>query len=253
MDIIKTAKENAIKGGIAGSSAMIIQVSSLMWIRTTMNYQYAYGGSFIPTLKLLYQQGGLLRFYRGYSIAIFQGPISRFGDTAANMGMLELTKDTNLPLYIRTGMASISAGLFRIILTPIDTVKTTLQVQGNNGIKILKNRIINNGSFTLWNGALASSTATMIGHYPWFLTYNYLNITLKPSNSFKEKIIRNGFIGFTSSIVSDTCSNSMRIIKTFKQTHPTNITYTEVVKYILKNSGIKGLLFRGLDTRIIAN
>ena len=52
---------------ISGASAMTIQVCSLMWLRTTMNYQYANGGSFIPTLKHLYQQGGLLRFYRGYS------------------------------------------------------------------------------------------------------------------------------------------------------------------------------------------
>ena len=31
------------------------------------------------------------------------------------------------------------------------------------------------GPSTLFNGAIANSLATLIGHYPWFLTYNYLS------------------------------------------------------------------------------
>ena len=30
----------ALKSGVAGSSAMVVQVCTLMWMRTTMNYQY---------------------------------------------------------------------------------------------------------------------------------------------------------------------------------------------------------------------
>ena len=48
--------------------------------------------------KSLYKQGGLLRFYKGYPFGIIQGPLSRFGDTVTNMGILELTKETNLPI-----------------------------------------------------------------------------------------------------------------------------------------------------------
>jgi hypothetical protein len=36
----------AIKSGTAGASAMAIQVLSLMWMRTTMNYQFKNGGKF---------------------------------------------------------------------------------------------------------------------------------------------------------------------------------------------------------------
>jgi hypothetical protein len=46
--------EKALKSGTAGASAMTVQVLSLMWMRTTMNYQFMHGGSFIPTLKQLY-------------------------------------------------------------------------------------------------------------------------------------------------------------------------------------------------------
>jgi hypothetical protein len=64
---------------------MAIQVFSLMWMRTTMNYQFKNGGGFVSTLRTLYSEGGVVRFYRGILPALIIGPMSRFGDTAANM------------------------------------------------------------------------------------------------------------------------------------------------------------------------
>jgi len=64
---------------------MAIQVTSLMWMRTTMNYQFKNGGGFVHTVKTLWGEGGVVRFYRGVVPALVIGPISRFGDTAANM------------------------------------------------------------------------------------------------------------------------------------------------------------------------
>ena len=55
----------AFISGISGSGAMAVQVCTLMWLRTTMNYQYRYGGTIRETLSTLYSQGGILRFYRG--------------------------------------------------------------------------------------------------------------------------------------------------------------------------------------------
>lgn len=69
---------------------MFIQVMSLMWMRTTMNYQYRYGTTTKEALKTLYAQGGVRRFYRGVGPALIQGPISRFGDTAANAGNYQI-------------------------------------------------------------------------------------------------------------------------------------------------------------------
>lgn len=252
-DIYETAKNKALRGGVAGASAMIFQVSSLMWLRTTMNYQYAHGGSFSQAWKTLYKQGGLLRFYKGYPFGIIQGPLSRFGDTAANMGILELTKETNLPIALRTGLASLSAGAFRIIIMPIDALKTTLQVQGKDAMKILNHRISISGYRTLWNGSLATASATLVGHYPWFMTYNYLNAYWPQYDGKVETLARQAGIGFSASIVSDTCSNSLRVIKTGRQTYHRPISYTEVTREIIKKDGLSGLFLRGLDTRILAN
>ena len=44
----------------------------------------------------------------------FQGPLSRFGDTAANAGVLALLHNYDLPIAVKTGTASITAGLWRI-------------------------------------------------------------------------------------------------------------------------------------------
>ena len=100
-----------------------------MWMRTTMNYQYRFGTSTTEAMKHLWREGKIRRFYRGYGPALLQGPISRFGDTAANVGILALLEsNTELPIALKTGAASITAGVWRIFIMPIDTVKTTLQV-----------------------------------------------------------------------------------------------------------------------------
>lgn len=76
----------------------------------------------LPTRSTLYSQGGVRRFYRGVGPALIQGPMSRFGDTAANTGVLALmesyddTKD--LPIWVKTMGASVAAALWRIFLMP---------------------------------------------------------------------------------------------------------------------------------------
>ena len=128
--ILSNAAKRAAQGGLAGAAAMGINVCTLMWMRTTINYQYRYGTTTMVALKTLYADGGIPRFYRGLIPALIQGPLSRFGDTAANTGTMaaldafELTAD--MPVAAKTVAASVAAGLFRIALMPIDTLKTTM-------------------------------------------------------------------------------------------------------------------------------
>lgn len=67
--------------------------------------------------------------------------MTRFFDTAANVGILALLESTpeaqTLPLPIKTAFGSISAGVLRIILMPIDASKTAMQVEGKDGLKNL--------------------------------------------------------------------------------------------------------------------
>ena len=114
--------------------------------------QYRHGTTMVTAAKTLYKDGGVLRFYRGYLPALvqvrlgvglnvflscrhrclcdLQGPLSRFGDTAANAGALAMLEDVDLPVSVKTACASVTAGLFRIFLMPVDALKTSLQVRG---------------------------------------------------------------------------------------------------------------------------
>ena len=171
---LREALHKALGGGAAGALAMVVQVVALMWMRTTINFQHKYGMSTSEALKTLYAQGGVARFYQGMSAALFQAPLSRFGDTASYAGIMALLENfPDLPPWMKTLCASLSAALFRIGITPIDTLKTTLQVEGPSGLSLLYARVEQNGPMTLYSGSLGSSFATLVGHYPWF-TYDAL-------------------------------------------------------------------------------
>jgi hypothetical protein len=85
----------------------------------------------------------LIRFYRGLVPALIQGPLSRFGDTAANTGTLAaldaFDATANLPVAAKTVAASVSAALFRIFLMPVDTFKTTMYVYAYNELSRIGN------------------------------------------------------------------------------------------------------------------
>ena len=256
-DILMTSVKKAFGGGVAGATAMTTQVMTLMWLRTTVNYQYKHGGTTKETLKLLYKEGGIPRFYKGLFPTLIQGSLSRFGDTAANTGINYYMNNNNytkdLPIVLKSGCASSGAALWRVFIMPIDTLKTSLQVNGNNGIPILKNKIKMNSPLVLYNGSMATLSATFVGHFPWFFTYNYLNETLPQYDDLFQGLLRNGTMGVCSSIISDTVSNSLRVIKTNKQTHEKNISYKTTIDLILKKDGFMGLFTRGLKTKLISN
>jgi len=254
---MKKALNRALGGGIAGAMAMGFQVCSLMWMRTTMNYQYRYGTTTKEAWRALYADGGIPRFYRGIGPALFQGPLSRFGDTAANTGVLALMNGeptlNTLPTPVKTVAASAAAASWRIFLMPIDTLKTTMQVEGKDGISKLMAKSKAKGPVIWYHGGVAASAATFAGHYPWFLTYNTLNANIPVPESTLGQLGRNAIMGFTSSVVSDTVSNSLRVIKTYRQTNENPVTYSQAVKEIVAVDGYAGLFGRGLQTRILAN
>merc|ERR1719356_1720311 len=204
---LKKAANRALGGGTAGAVAMVMQVGTLMWMRTIMNYQYRYGTTTTVAAKTLYAEGGVLRFYRGIGPALIQGPLSRFGDTAANVGALALLDSNettaNLPITVKTLGASASAASFRIFLTPVDTVKTIMQVEGKEGISKLMAKAKKGGPTVFYHGGVGAAVATFAGHYPWWATYNSLDAHLPTYKDDKlKKLGRNAVIGFTSSVVS---------------------------------------------------
>ncbi|KAI2490073.1 hypothetical protein MHU86_24515 [Fragilaria crotonensis] len=254
-EVMQKAGASAMRGGTAGAVAMGANVACLMWMRTTINYQYRNGTTFPTALRTLYADGGIPRFYRGVLPALIQGPLSRFGDTAANTGMLTLMDSyeftRNLNVGFKTVSASVAAALFRIFLMPVDTIKTTMQVTGK--FSAVVDKIKTNGPLSVYNGSIAAASATFVGHYPWFFTYNYLSEHIPKQDDRIKELGRRALIGFCSSAISDTCSNSIRVVKVYKQSHPDALTYLQVVRNVISESGVQGLFLRGLETKIFSN
>lgn len=90
-------------------------------------------------------------------------------------------------------------------------------------------------------------------HISWFATYNYLSEKIPKQDTQLAELARRALLGFCSSAVSDTCSNSIRVVKVYKQSHHEQLSYGQVVRNVLAESGIRGLFFRGLETKILAN
>jgi hypothetical protein len=232
---------------------MTVQVGSLMWMRTVMNYQYRHGSSTSAALSSLWREGGLRRLYRGLGPALLQGPLARFGDTAANEAALHYFQDSSLPLAAQTGVASLTSALWRVAIMPVDALKTTLQAEGARGTGLLVAKVQAGGAGVLWHGALAAASATAAGHFPWFLTYNLLQDRLPEYAETHKELAKDAAIGFTASVVSDTITNSLRVGKVIRQTYHEPISYRRSFEMVIRSEGVLGLLGRGLRTRILVN
>ena len=106
----------------------------------------------------------------------------------------------------------------------------------------------------LWRGCLAAAAATFVGNYPWFLTYNYLDGVLPAADPGLERLARRAALGVAASCASDVCSNGLRVVKTKVQTSPdADASPLDVARRVLDEDGLRGLLGRGLKTRLLVN
>ncbi|OAX33439.1 hypothetical protein K503DRAFT_523138 [Rhizopogon vinicolor AM-OR11-026] len=106
---------------------------------------------------------------------------------------------------------------------------------------------------SLWHSAFAIAAATFVGHYPWFGTYNYLDAVLPLPVNIPQELLRSAVIECAASLVSDTISNSLRMVKSHHQVNGAQIGYIEAAYAVIEADGIKGLFGRGLKTRILVN
>ena len=108
----------------------------------------------------------------------------------------------------------------------------------------------------------------IVSHYPWFLVHNWLDSNLPIPATNIENILKSALIGFVASLVSDTISNILKVIKTVKQSASSEsldelldpkygkgrrMSYTDVVRQVVDEGGLTALFGRGLSTRLLSN
>ncbi|CAK0789248.1 unnamed protein product, partial [Prorocentrum cordatum] len=262
----------AARSGSAGFTAGVCQVVAFMWLRTAMNYQYKNGGSLRHALTALWAEGGLPRLYRGLlPWGLAQAPLARFGDTAANEGVLAMPEANQgaaltraveprvgfaqrsthparregrcvrgacvpgLPVGAVTLLGSLAASSWRVAITPIQEVKA-------------------GGVAVLWYGWEGNLVANIVGGYPWFVTVNALSAAVPEPPGFWAARVRHALIGAVAATVSDLASNSIRVLKTQKQTsQDPSAGYLQAARAVIARDGVRGLFLRGLETRICTN
>jgi len=71
------------------------------------------------------------------------------------------------------------------------------QVQGPKGWTQIKTRLQEEGVSSLYQGAVIQAVATFVGHWPFFVTFNYLSsvIPLPPADAVFPRLGRNAFLG----------------------------------------------------------
>jgi len=251
------ALKKAVRSGSAGFVAGTAQVLAFMWLRTIMNYQYKFGGTFHEVLMKLYKEGGIQRLYQGlFPWAIFQAPLSRFGDVAANDLVLSLMGALvpSMPLSVTTFMGSMAGAAWRIVITPVDTCKSILQTDGKEGWERLRLKVAKANVLVLWAGWEANYVANVVGNYPWFATMNFLQKYVPIPKTELKKLIRSAVLGAIAASVSDVVANSIRVVKTKKQTSDDpDCGYLTAAQQVIAKDGIAGLFFRGLGTRVFTN
>jgi hypothetical protein len=258
---VRRATAKAWKGGVCGAVAGSAQVISMMWLRTIINYQYRYGFKFDDAVRSLYREGGVKRFYRGLPYALLQNPLSKFGSVGSNEASRVIVEylvqnDAYHPV-LASVVGTVLSAFWKLLIFPLETCKTILQVDGADGFHSLMQQIGKGRWGVLYEGVTASVVATVSSHYPWFFTYNTLDKHMQKVLEPHSLVVRSALIGFIASVVSDVVSNFVRIMKTMKQSMAvqtdSHITYISIVRMIFEEDGMHGIFGRGLVTRIVAN
>ncbi len=256
-NLLVRAAVKGLGGGLPGAVAGFIQVLTLMWIRTVVNYQYRYALSFRQAFAALNAEGGITRFYRGLGFALIQNPLAKFGATAANDSIdVLIEKYPWVGQGRRAVLSSLLVAFWRFLLMPIDTCKTVLQVDSREGFRELMRKVRAGKLYLLYEGAIASALSSSLSNWPWFYVYRKLTILCQNRNYLvDQKLIQNAIIGFLASVVSDTTTNVFRVIKTNKQSlaRKRSVGYGEAIREILAIDGVIGLFGRGLLSKLLAN
>ena len=213
-------------------SASAIQSSTLFWIKPIIKSQYVYGGSLSESFNFLKKNGGIPRFYQGFLPAVLKSSIGRTSDITIYKTFNE--KYGNNYYYSSLNSGCLSA-LVKIAIMPLDTLSNIYQVHGKDAYKHIRGN--------LYRGALAYGAIHSISSTCWLLSYS----KLKEREWTPFSNLNYLLTGFTSSLITDTIVNPLRVLKTNKQVFANNKSYVEILQDMIKD---KMGLYRGYRIRL---
>lgn len=117
---ISKAQRNILRGGLSGAAAGLVQVVTLMWLHTIINYQYRFGKPLLASIRELYAQGGFVRYEEPflwpnfYTISKISSQISHklSGSTLVLNTPSSKARSHVLVLWLRTTLDAISSKMY---------------------------------------------------------------------------------------------------------------------------------------------
>ena len=207
----KSVYDNIIAGGIAGISNVYLTYP----LRTVVKVQYVDGNDIIKTFKNILKNKSYRRFYSGINLTLVRVGLGR----CCEAGTYTYYKNNNMPIgtnnqkFNNVSEISIITSLLKLSLSPLDTISNSYQVNGYKlGKDYIKKKYNIYGIRSLYYGFTPNLGISFIGHYIWFSSYSYMDYYFQNdknviNNNILNKNIKNGIIGFSSSVLSDLIVN----------------------------------------------
>jgi hypothetical protein len=238
-------KEKIYISAISGSIAGIAQLTTLYWLRTMIKYQYVYNQDLTSSWKKLRASPDPFRLFRGIMPNSLKVGFGKIGEAGIITYFKPKKEESNI--FYNSIFSSVLITGWKLGMMPLDTLGNSYQVSGFGAKQIVNNKIDRYGYKILWTGTYAYTGISFINYSIWVTMYNYLNFYL-PTNINMD--LRNGIIGFSSTVCSDLVVNPLRVIKTYKQSYKDDIDYSTIIKEkIIKEKRY----FRGIQGKMIFN
>ena len=229
---------------ITGST--VIQQCSTYWLKTVIKNQYVYGQSIPVTFNNLFQSKESFRFYRGIIPNIMKAMVGRNSDILFHKYYTNKLNSNQEYIALISGLSS---SVIKATTMPFDTVSNLYQIHGKSAKDII-NKQFKNEDYFFYRGTGAYMALTCLGSSTWLYTYS----KLKEKELHKNMNVNNALIGVSSSIMSDIIVNPIRILKTYKQSNQDYISYSQIIKRIIKEEkNIFNAYFRGYGLRMSLN
>ena len=216
--------------------------------KTIIKYQYVNGTPILNTFNILSKSKDYFRLFRGIIPNCFKYSLGRMGEAGIYTYYNDINNNT-INIIDNSKLSGIIA-LWKINLMPLDTISNIYQINGTKGFNILKTKIKNYGFNTLYYGSYPHLLILYTHSFIWYGIFNKLENILVNNNLNSN--LNYCVLGFTSSAVTDFIINPIKIVKVYKQTNNSKITYQQCLKELMKNNKYN-FIYRGLGLKIIIN
>jgi hypothetical protein len=249
-------KKIAFFGGLAGiiAKSTTAPLDRLKIIFQTTQYKFTWKNLFLESNRLIKNEGGYHKLWKGNSIQIARaGPSASLSFSLQKYYKSKFTNSEEKLTTINGYIVGLLVGVTHsLILYPLDTLRCRVVVDRTikPTFEIVKNIIKTQGVFSLYNGITVSTLSMMPYSSLSWGTYYYLNDILQKYKNTDLPIFHS-IAGFSGSLFAQTIVYPFDVWRRRIQTS-TNFTQKEILENIIKERALfKGLSINFLKTPII--